>query len=359
MNNDKLMNILCEFDSVTLLEFSDFLKENLVNICCAKGSNAKIINQNINEPKTCPCCKSRMNKNGHTKPGVQKYMCSNLECKFTLSETTGTVTYCSKKPFEVWKNVIDNLVDGLSLQRIADKNKISKTTSFNMRHKILNALELFLETTRISGKAQADEKIFKINLKGTKKEKMPRMSKKRTSSGTAGISKHDICALSVLDDNDNLIFKIGGLSRVSNKMLDDTLTGRITADTELTTDSASAYQKFCRDNNLIHIAIPSGNHADKNGNNLAEINGVHSQLEIWLTKFHGVSTRHLQSYLDWFSYVFMMKKRFENNKLELEMYKNIITANNFINTTKISSKEMPIDLYEAYGDYKYGIFAEQ
>ena len=228
-----------------------------------------------------------------------------------------------------------------------------------MRHKILNALELFLETTRISGKAQADEKIFKINLKGTKKEKMPRMSKKRTSSGTAGISKHDICALSVLDDNDNLIFKIGGLSRVSNKMLDDTLTGRITADTELTTDSASAYQKFCRDNNLIHIAIPSGNHADKNGNNLAEINGVHSQLEIWLTKFHGVSTRHLQSYLDWFSYVFMMKKRFENNKLELEMYKNIITANNFINTTKISSKEMPIDLYEAYGDYKYGIFAEQ
>jgi len=355
--NKNFIEILKGFDSVTLLEFKNYLKDNLTTICCAKGSNAKIINQNINEPKICPHCKNRMNKNGHSKTGVQKYICSNVECKFTLSETTGTVTYCSKQPFEVWKNVIDNLIDGLSLKRIAEKNNISKTTSFNMRHKILNSLSLFMEKIFLSGNAQGDEKYFKINLKGTKPNKMPRISKKRTSSGTVGISKHDICVLSIVDDKDNLLFKIGGLSRVSNKMLEDNLTGRIVANTQLITDSASAYQKFCRDNKLTLISIPSGKYADNKGNNLAEINGVHSQLEIWLAKFHGVSTRHLQEYLNWFAYIYMMKKRFEKDKLEVEMYKNIILTKDFINSTKISTKEMPIDLYEAYGDYKYGIFA--
>lgn len=357
MMNNNLLKILKEFDSVTLLEFKNYLKDNLMNICCAKGSNAKIINQNINDVKLCPCCKNRMSKNGHSKTGVQKYICSNTECKFTLSETTGTVTYYSKKPFEVWKNIIDNLIDGLSLQRIADKNHISKTTSFNMRHKILNALCLFMKKIFLSGYAQCDEKYFKINLKGTRPDKMPRFSKKRTSSGTVGISKHDICVLSVADDKDNLLFKIGGLSRVSNKMLDDNLTGRIIENTKLITDSASAYQKFRRDNKIMLISIPSGKYADNKGNNLAEINGIHSQLETWLARFHGVSTRHLQEYLNWFAYVYMMKKRFEKDKLEVEMYRNIILSTDFIESKKISTKEMPIDLYEVYGNYKYGIFA--
>lgn len=355
--NVNLMEILKNFDSVTLLEFKNYLKDNLTNICCAKGSNAKIITKNNNEIRKCPHCKNRMNKNGHSKTEVQKYICSNKHCKFTMSETTNTVTYCSKQPFEVWKNVIDNLIDGLSLRRIAEKNNISKTTSFNMRHKILKSLSLFVEKISISGDAQGDEKYFKINLKGTKSNKMPRFSKKRTSSGTVGISKHDICVISLLDDKDNLFFKIGGLSRVSNNMLDENLTGRIKEGTRLITDSASAYQKFCRDNKINLIAIPSGMHSDKEGNNLAEINGVHSQLEIWLAKFHGISTRHLQEYLNWFAYVYMMRKRFEKDKLEVEMYKNIILTQNFISSTKISIKEMPIDLYEVYGDYKYGIFA--
>lgn len=56
--------------------------------------------------------------------------------------------------------------------------------------------------------------------------------------------------------------------------------------------------------------------------------------------------------LDWFSYIVMMTKKFESSKL-----KNIIIFNNYISTIKISKKEIPIDLYNAYGDYKYSIYA--
>lgn len=354
MENELLKNLL-ELDALTLSEFKDYLNQHIVEICSTHGTNAQIVQEHSKNEKICLKCNCKFHKNGHTRSGVQKYICPM--CGDTSSETTGTITYCSKLPFEIWKNVIDNLIDGLSIRRIAKKNKITIQTSFSLRHKILLALKSFLNTIIFSGEVQGDEKYLKINLKGTKPSNMPRLSKKRSSSGSAGISKHSICVLTLKDDKDNLLLEIGGLSRVSNKMLEDNLNNRIEENSTLTTDSASAYQKFCKDNKLIHIAIPSGRYADNNGNNLADINGVHSQLEIWMSKFHGISTRHLQSYLDWFTYIFIMLKKFEHYKLESQMCKNIIPDTNYIKSLNIFKKEFPIDLYDAYGEYHYGIYA--
>lgn len=46
-----------------------------------------------------------------------------------------------------------------------------------------------------------------------------------------------------------------------------------------------------------------------------------------------------------------MKKRFNLNKLKTESYSNIVVNNNYINTNKIFSMEMPIDLTIAYAEY--------
>ena len=64
-----------------------------------------------------------MCKNGKTKNGVQKYICPG--CRNTISETTNTIIHHSKLSFEVWSNVIDNLLNGFSLRRIAEENNIS------------------------------------------------------------------------------------------------------------------------------------------------------------------------------------------------------------------------------------------
>ena len=67
----------------------------------------------------CNKCGCKFHKNGKTKNGVQKYICSG--CKLTRSETTNTVIYYSKLSFEIWSNIIDNLLDGFSLRRIAEE----------------------------------------------------------------------------------------------------------------------------------------------------------------------------------------------------------------------------------------------
>ena len=97
-------------------------------------------------------------------------------------------------------------------------------------------------------------------------------------------------------------------------------------------------------------AIPSGQHS--NGKiNISKINGIHSQLETWLSKFRGVSIRHLQEYLDWFVFIFTMKKKFSLNKVKTESYNTVVLDNNYIKSHDIFKKVLPIDLNIAYSEY--------
>ena len=304
----KLEELINDLDPVTIIEFKNYILEHLSDLCSTKNANSKVISRFKNKEMFCEKCGCRLYRNGKTKNGIQKYICSG--CKKTLSETTSTIICHSKLTFEIWSNIIDNLLNGFSLRRIAEENKISLLTSFRMRHKVLYALKSFIEDINLSGEIQSDEKYFSINLKGTKPKNMPRYSKKRTSTQSPyrGISHHKICVVSSIDENDNLLLKIVGLGRCTTDMLKESLGKKLNNVKSVNADSASAYQDFCEEYNLTLHAIPSGFHSD-GIYNIAEINGIHSQLETWLCKFRGVSTRHLQEYLDWFVYIFTMKKK--------------------------------------------------
>lgn len=346
----KIEELIKDLDPVTIIEFKNYIVEHLSDLCSTKNSNSKVISQFKNKEMFCEKCGCKLYRNGKTKNGIQKYICSG--CKKTLSETTSTIICHSKLSFGIWSNIIDNLLNGFSLRRIAEENNISLLTSFRIRHKVLYALKAFVENINLSGEIQSDEKYFSINLKGTKTENMPRYSKKRTSTKSPyrGISHHKICVVSSIDENDNLLLKIVGLGRCTTDMLKESLGKKLNNAKSVNADSASAYQDFCKEYDLTLHAIPSGFHSD-GIYNISEINGIHSQLETWLSKFRGVSTRHLQEYLDWFVYIFTMKKRFMLSKIKTESYSKLLIDNNYIKSKDIFKVAMPIDLTVAYAEY--------
>lgn len=201
-----------------------------------------------------------------SKNGIQKYIYSS--CNYTCSKTTNTIVSHSHLSFDVWKNVIDNLLDGLSIRRIAEENNISIYTSFRLRHKILLALKNYVKSIELKGNIQSNEKYFSINLKGTKAKNMPRHPKKRasTKSPYRGISHHKVCTVSSIDDNNNLILEIVSLGRCTTEMLENALGSKVDKVNNLNADSASAYQKFCKNHNITLNAIPSGKHSNGNIN---------------------------------------------------------------------------------------------
>ena len=66
-----------------------------------------------------------------------------------------------------------------------------------------------------------------------------------------------------------------------------------------------------------------------------------------------VSIRHLQEYLDWFVYIYTMKKKFSLNKIKTESYNTIVLDNNYIKSNDIVKLQMPIDLNIAYAEYQH------
>ena len=348
----KIEKLIKDLDPVTIIEFKNYIVENLGEICKTKNSNSKVISNHKREETICKNCNVKMNKNGKTKNDVQKYICKH--CGYTCSETTGSIVSHSHLSFDVWSNIIDNLIDGFSIRRIAEENGISIFTSFRLRHKILLALKKYVKNIKLRGNVQSDEKYFKINLKGTKQKNMPRFSKKRTSTKSPyrGISHHKVYTVSSIDENNNLVLEIAGLGRCTTDMLENVLYNRVDDVDNFNADSATAYQKFCKKHNINLNAIPSGKHSEGNVN-ISKINGIHSQIETWLSDFRGVSIRHLQEYLDWFVFIFTMKRKFNLNKIKTESYNTILLDDNYIKSSDIFKKELPIDLNIAYSEFQH------
>ena len=80
-------------------------------------------------------------KNGKRKDtNRQKYLCR--DCKRSFSDTTNTITFHSKKSYNVWENYISCLLKGMTLADTAKEIGISVTTSFAWRHKILKPCQI-------------------------------------------------------------------------------------------------------------------------------------------------------------------------------------------------------------------------
>jgi transposase-like protein len=354
MNNLKLesfLNGLCADDVNKVLSVLGLNGENFIT---AKDSNHKIINRE-RKIVSCPHCGSMHTvKNGKTKAKRQKYMC--IDCKKSFSNTTNTIAYRSKKSYETWIKYIECLIKGFTLKDSADEVNLSTTSSFVWRHKILKTLNKFNKAAKLSGTIQADALYLPINLKGTKPNKMPRYSKVRTSSRYRGLSHHKICVMSATDDSDNMIFEISGLGPETTNMLMD-IKDRFQEGTTLITDSKRSFDGFVKQMGMKHDYIPSGFYKSDSGNTLATLNGLHSELKTWLKKYRGVSARHLQGYLDLFRYLKHLRYTTEYRDRSTKTYCYAIPSYTKCFTDEIYTKEIPIDLKTAYGEYHYGIFA--
>ena len=106
----------------------------------------------------CPHCKSNhIKRNGH-KNNVQRYLC--LDCKKTFNITTNTIVSSTKKDLSVWNQYIDCMMEGYSIRKAAEKCGINKSTAFEWRHKILDALQNMAESVKLDGIIEGDETFF-------------------------------------------------------------------------------------------------------------------------------------------------------------------------------------------------------
>lgn len=301
----------------------------------------------------CPNCHStNINKNGKYKQR-QNYICK--ECNKKFNNLTDTIFHHTHLTYKQIEKAFDSIINLFPIRKMANIIKISTKTAFTLRHKIISCLKDIVNSFKMKGIIELDEYYLSINLKGTKSQNMPRISKRRTSHGnrTRGISNHKICITSGCDEYDNLFFKIAGTSNVTSQMIKETVVPKIASTTKIITDCKSSYESVAKENKWNLKQIKSGFYTDEENNSLANINSLHQQLTLYLSNFRGVSTKHLQEYLDLFCFLKYLNWTIEYKEQLKEFKHKICIKNTNITYDNVCNNYSILNFDKIYEDYHY------
>ena len=314
------------------------------------------------EVSCCPECGSiHFVKNGHNLKGRQKYLCK--DCKKAFVSTTGSLFHRSRISYNDWTSFIAAELNGLTLEEESVQISRCISTCFSMRHKLYCAIEETMDR-KLSGLIELDPTYESINLKGTKPENMPRMSKKRGKSnshrGPQGFNPHNICIIAAVDENDHMFMKIAGTGMESQDKLSQ-FSSFFAENSKIISDDRSSIINFAKDSHMKSDVIPSlgakKRYKTDKGNSLSSVNQLHQEIEILKYRKRGVSTRHLQGYLNWTIFRKKIRYHFEARNRKPEAYMKMMGLEKTLISTDICKIDMPIDLYRVYGEYHYGIFS--
>lgn len=293
-----------------ILTLTDVQQENLLNYISEILSLTPVSIQECREArfskgKICPHCESHNVCKYGNSSGKQRYKCKF--CLRTFTDFSKSVISGSKLPLKYWLEYAKCMILGFSIRRAAEHIDVCVKTSFYMRHRILDAIRIYIGIGHLDGVIEMDETYFAESFKGNHVKSdfvMPRPSRKRGKEVVKrGISSEQVCVLTGLDRQGNIYAELIFKGRMKSSDLSRVLNDRIESDSILCTDSHKSYIHFVKDFGLEHKRIESGKRRTDDFYNIQRLNSFHSRLKLWMLRFKGVSTKYLVNYLYWMKWL--------------------------------------------------------
>lgn len=257
--------------------------------------------EKLGKRKRCPRCASVAVKGHGAYRGRHRYIC--LACSKTFNDLTDTPLSGIYAPEKMRALASQMASGGVSLRKSADKLGIDLKTAFVWRHKILQGYAV-APARKLNGIAEADETFFLCSEKGDKTVCRRRKARARGGkASTSGISHEQVPVIVGCDRHGELIIGVAGRGRISLKDIEEVLGDRVDADVTLCTDSHTSFKAFAKAHRLKYqpVNISKGLRVIKGIYHIQHANSAHMRLKNWMVRFHGVSTKHLDSYMRWFS----------------------------------------------------------
>ncbi|MDE7203301.1 MAG: hypothetical protein K2O91_15695, partial [Lachnospiraceae bacterium] len=104
--------------------------------------------------ETCPYCGGTHFVRYGKKRGKQRFFCK--DCKKTFVPTTHTLMSMSHQPVSIWKEVISDTINGNAIDYTAKRLCLRHQCVFDMRHKILLALQDMIDSDPVVLEQAAD-----------------------------------------------------------------------------------------------------------------------------------------------------------------------------------------------------------
>lgn len=292
-------------------------------------------------PSCCPYCGSTNLIRYGMKHGKQRYLCKEEDCGHTFMSTRNTVMYWSHRPAAVWRMVIADTLEGVALAKTCAKvnatvygelKPLSNQTAFNMRHKVLMALEDMQAEGVLPGKqnpaiepensspttqnsplatengdnqnkttpiVELDETFTLECMKGKRLSpdlgREPRKHGAKASS--PGISKEYLCICAGVDRASGLAMAMCvNRAKPSLDNLKTAFDGSLLPGSLVLTDGLRGYATMCEAFGCNHRDVTLVDKADKALYNINRVNNFHSFIKARIRHYRGVATKYLNRY---------------------------------------------------------------
>lgn len=229
-----------------------------------------------------------------------KYQCKH--CNHQTSVTAGTIMEKSRTPLKKWFLAIYLMScdkRGCSALRLKGELGVAYDTAWTISHKIRNAMKERDEDYQLCGFIELDEGFFGSPSEGEGKR-------------GRGTDKNPVVVGLSLDEGGNPEFmKAKVLEKVDGKSIADFAEATTKAGSTISSDGLAAYRKLS-EKGFDHQPLKYD--PIENPDHLKWLHVIISNLKSFLTgTYHGVPDKHLQAYIDEFSYRF--NRRFWQNQL--------------------------------------------
>lgn len=283
----------------TLLDLAKALPENKLDAAIEKLTEIK---RDSDKEKShfspvCPRCGGKHIVRNGRQSGKQQYLCR--ECGGSFVETTGSAVSHSHSSVTVWKAVIADTLNGVSIDETAASLGLHHETVFHMRHKVMNCMEQArMDSPKpLEGVCEADETYLLESVKGKKipvdYHRGPR--KHGAKASKRGISDEYICVCAAVERAGAAFGMAVNRATPSRDEILEVFGERVTSDTLLLCDGAKSYGVLSDEGKCVTAEAKPGL------NNINAVNGFHSFIKERNRAARGFATKYLNRYNALFS----------------------------------------------------------
>ena len=310
--------------------------------------NSSEIRDNVKESRfskgyECPKCQCKdVNKNGKSN-GRQRYICKR--CRTSFDEFTMSPFSNTKLGLDKWLKYCELMILGMSIRECATEIEVGVKTSFYMRHRILDVINLSLKEDTVSGIVEVDEFFIRHSYKGNHSKNpnfvMPREPRKRgkgkKDKKKRGISSDQLCIETGIDRKGNIVMGAVCNGRITTDEIVGFFDGKLGKDVTFVVDSHKSYIGIKKDLDVELKQVPGGKSMLDSVYHLQHVNALHSGFKKWLMPFNGVSSKYISNYLAWFKFLKLSKKNKNNDRIK-DMLINVATKETCITINTIRNR---------------------
>ena len=325
--------------------------------------NIEILRGRFKNGLKCPKCgHSKLNKNGKTN-NRQRYICKN--CRTTFDERSFSPLSNTKLSLDTWIKYCRFMIEGGTIKHCAQKVGVSIPTSFFMRHRILDVLNLSLRNQSFQGIISADEYNLNESFKGKSPKKTIEEDRYFYNFEYEDLSRCvgwtfrncdyllknpqkylkpvQVKISTAMDRNGHVLTRIVEnpplVSNINRKYQDivSFFEGKLDKNSTICAFSSGLYReaafklnvKFKKARSRMKDLIYSVHH----------VHMYNHKLSRWLSNFHGVATKYLNNYLSWHAFLFMLQEVTEISRIS-RLFTEITTINLSVTQKQIQNRKV-------------------